>query len=312
MPELPEVETIRRGLERLIVGYTISDVDVRYAPLFTGNPKDIIDAEITAVKRYGKGLLIELHNGLSIAIHVKMTGQLIFKSTRTTREFHPRLPMPVNLPDKHTHVIFKLIRPLDSIMHHKMQHSAQGKKKKALDTFDTLDTCDAFLYYNDIRKFGWMKVVPTKEALQLPFFKTLGLEPFVNLAIEPLSHIIQSSSAPIKSLLMNQQKIAGIGNIYANDALFAAGIDPRRKANTLTQIEIQKLFTSIETVLQKGIEAGGASDVNYVNAEGGKGSYQNHFLVYRKDGKPCPRCGTPIERIKLAGRGTFYCPKCQQ
>ena len=284
MPELPEVETIRRGLERLLVGYTISGVEVRFARIFSGNPKDIIDAHIIAVKRFGKGLLIELTNELSIAIHVKMTGQLIFKDSQTLREFHPHLPIPLQLPNQHTHVIFTL--------------------KK--------DEKQAILYYNDIRKFGWMKVVQTKKASELSFFKNLGKEPLRDLTVEEFGKIVHKSHAPIKSLLMDQQKIAGIGNIYANDALFAAAIDPRRESSSLTKKETEDLFNAIELVLQKGIDAGGASDVNYLNVEGGKGSYQNHFLVYKQDGKPCKNCGTLIMRIKLGGRGTFFCQKCQK
>lgn len=111
---------------------------------------------------------------------------------------------------------------------------------------------------------------------------------------------------------MDQQKLAGVGNIYANDALFLSAIHPTRKASSLTQDEVTKLFAAIEFVLQKGIDAGGASDVNYLNVEGGKGSYQNHFQVYKKNGKPCPNCGTAIEKIFLAGRGTFFCPVCQR
>ncbi|MGH7203206.1 MAG: bifunctional DNA-formamidopyrimidine glycosylase/DNA-(apurinic or apyrimidinic site) lyase [Candidatus Levyibacteriota bacterium] len=290
MPELPEVETIRRGLERLLIGYTITGVEVRFARIFSGDPSKIINAKILAVKRFGKGLLIELDNDMSIAIHVKMTGQLIFKGPKILKEFHPRLPLPLQLPNQHTHVIFTL-------------KVANGELKNEGD--------EAILFYNDIRKFGWMKVVLTKDAKDLPFFKNLGFEPLNNLTIKQFNIIVKASKAPLKSLLMDQQKIAGIGNIYANDALFAAGIDPRRNSSSLTKKEIENLFHAIELVLRKGIDAGGASDVNYLNVEGGKGSYQNHFLVYKQNGKPCKNCGTEIQRIKLAGRGTFFCPVCQ-
>lgn len=289
MPELPEVETIRRGLERLIVGYTISGIEVRFAPIFHGDPKDIIGSQINAVRRFGKGLLIDLDNDRSIAIHVKMTGQLIFKDQKTLREFHPKLPLPLSLPNVHTHVIFRLSRKWEV-----------GSEKHAI------------LYYNDIRKFGWMKVVPTGKAFELSFFKNLGKEPLRDLTVEEFHTIVAKSHAPIKSVIMNQQKIAGVGNIYANDALFVAAIDPRREASSLSKKETENLFNAIELVLQKGIDAGGASDVNYLNVEGGKGSYQNHFLVYKQNSKPCPNCGTKIERINLAGRGTFFCPKCQR
>ena len=273
MPELPEVETIRHGLEKHLVGNTIVDVEIRLAKQFTGEPKNIIGAEVVGVRRFGKGLVIDLSNGQSIAIHVKMTGQLVIGGR----------PMTVGngrYPNKWTHVIFKLK--------------------------------DIFLYYSDIRQFGWIKIIQSSDLKAQSFFRDLGPEPLRDLTQAKFFDILQNSRMPIKLLLMDQKKIAGIGNIYANDALFIAKIHPKRMASSLTQKEKTAVFNGIEEVLKKGIEVGGASEWNYVNALGEKGGYQNFFQVYNREGELCKRCGGVIERMKMGGRGTFYCPGCQR
>ena len=156
-----------------------------------------------------------------------------------------------------------------------------------------------------------MKVVQAKAVHELPFFKNLGPEPFADLTLPLFEKILQASSMPVKPLLMDQKKISGVGNIYANDALFLAKIDPRRPAKRLHETEVHTLYQAVLEVLQKGIEYGGASETNYITVEGGKGSYQDHFLVYGKTGKICPRDGTMIQRIVQGGRSTFYCSACQ-
>lgn len=274
MPELPEVETIKKGLDQFVVGRTITDVDVRTPKTMHGDAKQIIGGKVKGVRRYGKGLIIDLSNGYSLAVHVKMTGQLIY------RENHiPASELGSALPDKFTRVVF------------------------------TLDK--GILFYRDMRLFGWIYVLKTEDVMDLPYFKELGPEPFKDLTEEKFIKILQGVRSPIKVTLMDQKRMAGIGNIYANDALYRAKIHPKRPANSLTEQEAKALFAAIEEVLKKGIEAGGASEWQYVDIFGGKGKYQNFFLVYRKDGKPCPRCGTIIESIRLGGRGTFFCPECQ-
>lgn len=284
MPELPEVETIRRGLEKHLVGHTIVRVDVRLPKQVNGPTKQTCGALVTAARRFGKGLVIDLDNGFSIAIHVKMTGQLVYRRQLGSSKV-PRvskgLGHVVKLPDKYTHVVISLDN-------------------------------DAVLFYRDIRQFGWIKVVPTAQVLELPFFKSLGPEPLRDLDFEIFSAVLKKRKTPIKSLLMDQRLISGIGNIYANDALWCAQVNPKRPANSLTQEEQKRLLEAIETVLRKGIEAGGASEWQYVNILGEAGQYQNFFQVYRKDGKSCSRCGATIKRIKMSGRGTFYCPECQK
>lgn len=285
MPELPEVETIRIGLQKYIVGHTIEDVVVHLAKQLSGDPKEVIGARIIEVKRFGKGLVIDLDNNFSITIHVKMTGQMLYshsaKASRDRYVISGNAKVALSaLPDKYTHVIFKL----------------DG---------------GAVLYYRDVRQFGWIKIVKSDSVVSQPYFKSLGPEPLRDLDLKKFSAILEKRKTPIKMILMDQSLIAGIGNIYANDALYLAGIHPKRPANSLNKTEQKKLFEAIETVLRKGIAVGGASEWSYVNALGQAGKYQNFFKVYRKTGQPCPNCGTPIETIKLGGRGTFFCPVCQ-
>lgn len=284
MPELPEVETIRIGLQKYLLGFRIQDIVIRLAKQFTGDPENVIDAEIIGVRRFGKGLVIDLDNKYSLAVHVKMTGQMLFAQQNRTKNKEQRIGN-FELPDKYTHVIFAL------------KNKNGGR---------------AFLYYRDIRQFGWIRVVKTDEVKDLPFFRSLGREPLKDLTLEGFEQLVKRAKTPIKLLLMDQAKIAGIGNIYANDALFSAKIHPKRPANSLSNQEITDLFHAIESVLKKSIAAGGASANNYINVLGEKGAYQEHFLVYKKDGKACRLCGEEIKKIRLGGRGTFYCPGCQR
>jgi len=290
MPELPEVETIRLGLQKHLVGQTIERVDVRLKKIVTGDISHIVGVKIISVERFGKGLVISLDNGYAIAIHIKMTGQLIYHDAVIEKSFHPSLKIGGKLPNTHTHVIFHL---------------------KSLNANRKADEREATLYYNDIRQFGWLKIIRREDLKSLPFFNELGPEPLKDLSEERLATIIKASKGPIKPLLMDQKKIGGIGNIYANDALFQAKIDPRRKANSLSVTEITALFAAIEFVLKKSLSYGGASEVNFVNALGEDGGYQDHFLVYAQEDKPCLVCQTTISKIRQAGRGTFFCTLCQ-
>ena len=257
MPELPEVETIRLGLQKYIVGKTIADVDVRLKKIVSGDPKNIIAAKVTGIRRFGKGLVIDLNNGYSIAAHIKLTGQFVYRDSKTSNlKLSPKVGREI--PNKWTHVVFKL--------------RTQNSKVKN-------ESGDAFLYYNDLRQFGWIKIIKTSELQKLPFFKELGPEPFRDLTLDLFQKIVSSSGIAIKSLLMDQERIGGIGNIYANDALFDAGIYPMRKAKSLRPEEIKKLYNSILKVLKKGLESGGASELSFVNVLGVEGGYQEHFLV---------------------------------
>ena len=278
MPELPEVETIRFGLQKYLVGHKIQDVKVLNPKSFEGSAKQILGSKIIKISRYGKGLVIDFENKKSLAIHIKMTGQLIYID-KSIKEVD--IEKVGELPGKHTRVIFKLDR-------------------------------DATLFFNDIRKFGWMKVVPSSEVTNLSFFKTLGPEPFRDLTKDLFYETVKKSNLTIKVLIMDQKKIAGVGNIYACDALFMAKINPKRKAKTLSKNEASDLYKAILKVMEKSIKLGGSSEQNYVNALGNSGSYQRHTLVYGKKGEKCKICKSEIKRIVLGGRGTFFCPKCQK
>ena len=285
MPELPEVETIKLGLQKYLLGKKIVGVEVRLRRIFSGDEKNIIGAKITSIDRFGKGLVINLSNGYSIAAHIKLTGQFVYRDSTTLKiKLSPKVGSQI--PNKFTHVIFKLDK-------------------------------GAFLYYNDIRQFGWIKVVKTSDLKTIPFFKDLGPEPLPSsgqaaLTFSLFEKIVKSSNIAIKLLIMDQKKIGGIGNIYANDALFDAAIDPRRSAKQIKPDETKRLYSSILKVLKKGLENGGASELNFVNALGQEGKYQHHFLAYARDGQKCVRCGSIMQKITLGGRGTYFCEECQR
>lgn len=314
MPELPEVETIRRGLEKYLVRKKIADVEVRLPRIVAGSTQDVVGGKVVAVKRAGKGLIIDLDNGYSIAVHIKLTGQLIYQGPGVLRSDTLSSKVGGALPNKWTHVIFKL--------------KAQNSKVK---------TADAYLFYNDLRQFGWLKIIPTRQVGELPFFKELGPEPPVvggsrvlakasvrsmafyarsvspsTLSLEVFKNIVSKSPTKIKPLLMDQKKIGGLGNIYANDALWLAGIDPRRPAKSLSLSEQRKLYETILEVLRRGLKYGGASELSYVNALGREGTYQRHFLAYAQNGEPCQRCHSIIKKVFLGGRGTYFCTMCQK
>lgn len=281
MPELPEVETIRRSLEKAIVGKRIVGVEVFFKKQFPDNPKEVIGKKILGIERRGKVLIINLSGQKSLLVHLKLSGQLIWaaKAGDKTAAEHP-IPFlgGRKLPGKSTRVII----------------SINGGK----------------LFFNEIRKFGWIKVVKFNQLDQLV---KLGKEPFdEDFTEDYLRQVFSKTAKPIKLVLMDQEKIAGIGNIYANDALFEAKVHPERSANKLTGQQVAALKKAIILVLQDGLKAGGSSEIYYVKPDGTRGSYQERFRVYRRDGQKCRKCGTLIKRIKLNGRGTFYCPKCQK
>lgn len=279
MPELPEVETVRRGLQKYVVGHTIKNIEVIHPGIIRGDIGKVIGSLILDVRRIGKGLILDLSNKHSLAIHIKLTGQLIFRDKKTEK-FKVSSSKVGTVPNKFTHVVF---------------------------IFDK----NAKLYYNDQRRFGWIKIIKTNDVMKLPFFKDMGPEPFKDLTLKRFEQIVQGKSTKIKPLIMDQTKIGGIGNIYANDALFRARINPARPAKSLSKKETGVLYASIIAVMEKSFKEGGASELSFVNILGQEGNYQNHSLVYGKSGKPCPRGDGTIKRITLAGRGTFFCPACQ-
>lgn len=169
------------------------------------------------------------------------------------------------------------------------------------------------LYFNDYRKFGWIKVVKTKDVKDMDFIKKLGPEPLKDLTLKEFKNITKSTTKAIKLLLMDQTKISGVGNIYANDALYLAKINPFTKSKDIEDKKIESLYNAIEDVLKKGLKYHGASEQAFVTPDGNSGEYQNYTLVYGKKGESCSNlCGGKIEKIKLGGRGTYFCPICQK
>ena len=280
MPELPEVETLRLGLQKYLVGHKILDVKVNVPKIFQGSAKQITGAKIVDIKRVGKGLIINLDNKYCLAVHLKLTGQVIYRDKKTA-DLKLSSKAGGELPNKFTHVIFTL-------------------------------SDNAFLFYNDVRRFGWIKVIKDSDLKNLPFFKEMGPEPFKDLTLEKFQDILSKSSIAIKVLLMDQKRIGGIGNIYANDALFLASVDPRRPAKQITKQEVKKLYEAILEVLKNGLKYGGASDVDFINVLGQEGKYQDYFLAYGKKGEKCSKCSGTIEKIMVGGRGTYFCPACQR
>lgn len=303
MPELPEVETIRRGLEDLIVGKKILDIMTdspkQVQPSLEKVKKAVVGSVIKTIGRRAKLLQLFLSNDSILVFHLKLTGRLLVRKAGEPK-------------DDWQHITFKIKdQPF---------RFAQGKKSKIKNNELELRFCDA-------RKFGWVKLIDDQKELE-KLLSELGPEPFVGqasfprliseqpgqahwLTFEIFRKILSSSARPIKIILMDQQKLSGIGNIYASEALFLAGIDPRRPAKKVSLEEIKKLYEAIIEVLKLGIKYRGASDQYYLDATGHKGAYQNHFLVYGRQGENCPnKCGQ-IKRIVVGGRGSFFCPKCQ-
>ncbi len=243
MPELPEVETIRRQLAKKIVG------------------KKLKGKKIKAVRRRAKVLIINFADGSSLVFHLKLTGQLIFNGQ----------------PLKYTRKIFRF---------------DDGSK----------------LVFNDARKFGWWKIVKNTEQIE----KRFGPEA-LEINLKTFKDCLKKHpNTKIKPLLMDQKFIAGIGNIYSNEILFAAKVLPQRRVKTLKDKEIQQIHQNIKTVLKKAIRYHGTSAQYYLDACGKKGSYINYLKVYQRDGEKCVRCSGKIKRVKIGGRSAYFCPKCQK
>jgi len=294
MPELPEIETVKLGLRKHLVGHKIENIEVKIPKMFVGKKEDILGVKITNIKRIGKGLIIEFDNDYLLAIHFKMTGQLVFRDKNTQNLVLSKKVGGGMLPSKYSHIIFTL-------------DPSAGSGQAAM------------LYYNDLRQFGWVKILKKDELMKMPFFSEMGPEPKVGddlagkeLTFDYFKSVLLKSNLAIKVILMDQKKIGGIGNIYANDALFLAGINPARKGKSLSDTELKNLFKAIYRVINKSLSFGGSSDENFVNALGQDGNYQNHTLVYGKKGQKCPKCSLIIQKIQLGNRGTFFCPKCQK
>lgn len=286
MPELPEVETVRKGLSELIVHRTISSVVHDTEKSFPNADNDVraflIGAKVVAVRRRAKVLLIDLTSKYSLVIHLKMTGQLVFRGEVVFGAGHPNESLIGELPDRSTRVTL---------------------------TFED----GSRLFFNDQRKFGWMKLIPTVEVPNIDFMKKVGPEPLEDsfTAADFAHRFKRRAKTSIKAALLDQSVVAGVGNIYADESLWGARIHPQRLVGSISKQEFALLYTELRDVMNLAIEKGGSTDKNYVNAEGKRGSYMDFARVFRREGKPCPRCGETIVKFKAAGRGTHICPHCQ-
>ena len=290
MPEGPEVETIRRGLELGIVGQKIASVDVLWQKSFDVPgvflEQYVVGAQVSHLDRRGKVLIMDLSTDYAMLFHLKMTGQMVLVKADGERFAggHPTPSMRDALPDTSTKVIFEF---------------TSGDK----------------LYFNDFRKFGWIKLVPLEEVGLDPLVARLGPEALSDeFSLKYFqSQLDRHKRGPIKPTILDQSTVAGIGNIYADESLHLARIHPMRLAGDLSAAEVNRLYLAIREIIALGIEHGGTSFSIYVNALGGKGDYLEHARVFRRDGQTCPvHPATMIEKLRVAGRGTHICPKCQQ
>jgi formamidopyrimidine-DNA glycosylase len=286
MPELPEVETIKRELNKTLKGKEISEVEIHWpktvAPTLSHNfSKILIGRKVISLDRRAKMLLIHFDKNISLIIHLKMTGQLIFvpQKGKMITGGHPT--HDIQTPGKHTRLTF----------------SFTGGDK---------------LYFNDLRKFGWVKILDDK--LKKYINTEVGTEPLSkDFTTSVLKEIFKKyKNRTVKQILLDQSLIAGIGNIYADESAFLSKVLPMRKVSTLKEKEIISLHKNIIAVLKLSIQKKGTSSKNYLRSNGQKGGFVPYLMVYGRKGEICKKCGTTIIKIKHAGRGTHYCPKCQR
>ena len=320
MPELPEVETVRRGLAELLPGKVVKKATVFDSPKsFPNVPADVeqflYGASVTAVRRRAKVLMIDLDSRYSLVVHLKMTGQLVFRQGYS-RVSSAKNPGPGG---KHSQI---LIREPARIPSRLEPNFAGGHPNDSLigelpdrSTRVQIDFADGSrLFFNDQRKFGWMKLLPTAEVQNLPFMQKVGPEPLdpATQAEDFVARIRRRQNSMIKPAFLDQSVIAGVGNIYADEALWAARIHPQTRVRNVTDEQLNTLFIELRKILQLSIDQGGSTDRNYVDAEGRKGNYLAFANVFRREGQSCRRhLDQVIIKLKVAGRGTHICPVCQ-
>ncbi|MGL5916672.1 MAG: DNA-formamidopyrimidine glycosylase [Culicoidibacterales bacterium] len=272
MPELPEVETVRQTLRPLLIGQTVTKVDVRWPKIIQGDRLEfeagLTGATFTEINRYGKYLFF-IFGDLVMVSHLRMEGKFYYQT--------PEIPI-----DKHVHVIFTLSNGME-------------------------------LRYHDVRKFGTMELTSQTQLWELRSLKKLGYEPFsVEATPTYLFAKFQRTTRAIKAVLLDQHVIVGLGNIYVDEVLFRAKIYPETPANQLSQLQASEILAASIAVLNKAIALGGTTIRTYQSIFGVDGRFQNELAVHTKAGEACVTCGTPIEKMKVGGRGTYYCPTCQK
>ncbi len=288
MPELPEVETIARQLDEKLRGKKVVDIEVLRERSFKGNEDLLEGKKIDGVNRRAKLLIIEFEDwDRVVLVHLKMTGQFVWRPSNWEKgEWreelaggHPTDDWLNELPSSHTRVMW---------------------------SFED----DSKLFFNDMRVFGWMKIEKVEEWEK----EKEKMPPDVvdnDFTLEYFKSFLSSTRRMVKTAIMDQKKIGGVGNIYACDALWKAKIHPERRANNLSEEEVGRLYGAIVRVINKGIKMGGATYSDFKDTQGLGGSYQDHFLVYDREGEECKRCREKIKKIKVGGRGTYFCPVCQ-
>lgn len=295
MPELPEVETIKKGLEKVVIGKKITAIEVFNKKQFEGKPQFLLGKKISTIERRGKILIFTLEN-LFLLFHLKMSGQLIYAKKNITGKV-----ISNNALEK--------LKNNDKIIGghpEKKYEQLPNKYTRIIITFSD----DSRLYFNDVRKFAWLKLVEKKEYHRE--MSKLGKEALLLTQKDLLQLVHSGTGSTIKQLLTNQANIAGIGNIYADEALFCAQINPFRLRKTLATEEAKRLVVCIKKILHLAIKHQGTSERFYRTAAGEVGTYGQIAQVYDRTGQPCKNCNSKIIKKKLAGRGTHFCPQCQK
>ena len=277
MPELPEVETVARDLHAALSGWQVVGVDVRQpaviaAPTAEAFATALTGQTIRAVRRRAKYIVMDLVGGDHLVVHLRMTGRLLLAETETE-------------PLKHTHVVLRL-------------RSEAGEERA--------------LHFHDTRRFGRLWLLDAAGLASL--FVALGPEPLGDtFSCQDLAALLAGRTTKLKPLLLDQTRLAGLGNIYVDESLFRAGLHPVRQGKSLSPLEVDRLYEAIRHVLGQAVDHRGTSlsDAEYRDAQGNKGGHQEHVAVFRQQGRLCPRCGAVIQRTRLAGRGTHFCPHCQ-
>jgi Formamidopyrimidine-DNA glycosylase len=316
MPELPEVETIRCDLQKKIVGTKIVSVELKDKKIGEAKnfAKFLVGKKISAVERIGKLLILKISAAQYLLIHLKMTGQLVFEDREELiaggHEFLKNSPLGRGGAASATGWVGG--RPaLSEVEGGVSLEEIGGKLPNKYTRFILNFSGDKKLFFNDTRRFGYVKLVDNNE---LAAIKTrFGIEPLQNnFTLANLKKVFANRRAPVKSILMDQQKISGIGNIYASEILFAARVKPTRMANSLTAQEITKIFQASKAILKNAIKHRGTTFSDYVDASGNKGGFSKLLKVYEREGDPCFGCSGKIKNIKIAGRSTYFCEKCQK
>ena len=348
MPELPEVETVKRGLHKLIIGHKIVAVNSDNPKSFQTISDDVVEqfligAKVIDVRRRAKVLMIDLSTDYTLVIHLKMTGQLVFVSKAdhhasvsserlragsdkgpgallnsgsrcldetdmqlsSSHTSHSDKPSTIyHIPSTAGETRFAGGHPNDSLV-----GGLPDKSTRVIFDFDD----GSHLYFNDQRKFGWVRLMPTVEVPNIDFMKRVGPEPLESdfTAKQFARRFKRRARTTIKAAILDQSVIAGVGNIYADESLWGAKIHPATKVGDLPYSKFQLLYSELRFVMNLSIEKGGSTNRNYVNAEGKKGSYMEFARVFRREGLDCPRCSTEIIKIRVAGRGTHICSACQ-